>query len=370
MRQQYGYITANNVNFRRSAGLSGTIICQLNYGDEVGLTSTTTVKDGMTWRYVQYNGIGGWVADQYVQEYIEKREIDKANEERVVGKKQDSKKMITESASLESIKINLETIGRYIRSYKSDAKYESVDCIKAVFEKYGYETEIQKFDIKRPEPLSAMSGKSPEEMFDIVSEDREILGNGENIIVRHPENTDEKKTIYITAHYDTTDTTTGVIDNGTGVAVVLETAKVVRQIQSNINVVFVLFDGEEVGQQGAKNFVYNLSEREKQNAIGCINIDMVGEKGAGDMVMKFGNGEHNILSVLWNHILETDMNVKMGVMTDEQAFYYGRLPGITIENHNPDFSLDDAENQIQYVDYEQLLDLTNELVDFIRKVYK
>lgn len=69
-RQQYGYITANNVNFRRSAGLSGTIICQLNYGDEVGLTSTTTVKDGMTWRYVQYNGIGGWVADQYVQEYI------------------------------------------------------------------------------------------------------------------------------------------------------------------------------------------------------------------------------------------------------------------------------------------------------------
>ena len=94
--------------------------------------------------------------------------------------------------------------------------------------------EIQKFDIKRPEPLSAMSGKSPEEMFDIVSEDREILGNGENIIVRHPENTDEKKTIYITAHYDTTDTTTGVIDNGTGVAVVLETAKVVRQIQRRL----------------------------------------------------------------------------------------------------------------------------------------
>lgn len=70
VRQQYGYITANNVNFRRSAGLSGTIIRQLNYGDEVGLTSSTTVKDGIRWRYIQYNGIGGWVADQYVQEYI------------------------------------------------------------------------------------------------------------------------------------------------------------------------------------------------------------------------------------------------------------------------------------------------------------
>lgn len=51
-RQQYGYITANNVNFRKTAGLSGTIIRQLNYGDEVGLTNTTVVKDGLRWRYI------------------------------------------------------------------------------------------------------------------------------------------------------------------------------------------------------------------------------------------------------------------------------------------------------------------------------
>lgn len=272
-----------------------------------------------------------------------------------------------EKASKESIKTNLEMLGRNVRSYQSKSKEMSINYIKEVFQNYGYETETQKFPIKQPDTLSSMSEKLPEEMFDIVTEDRKILGDGKNIIVNHPGNTNSKKTVYITAHYDTTDKTTGVIDNATGVAVVLEAAKVLRQLESNINVVFVLFDAEEMGQQGAKKFVNDLSPMEKENAIGCINIDMVGEIGAGELVMKFGNGEHNILSVLWNHILEKDIAVEMGVMTDEQAFYYGRIPGLTIENYNPNFSLEDAENQFQYVDYEQLLELINDINSFIRK---
>ena len=211
----------------------------------------------------------------------------------------------------------LEKLGGMVRSYKSNSKETSIQYIKEVLQDYGYDIEIQKFAIKQPDTLSDMSENSPEDMFDVVTETREILGEGENIIVNHPENIDGRKTLYITAHYDTTDKTTGVLDNGTGVAVVLEAAKELRRLESNINVVFVLFDAEEVSQQGAKNFVYRLSSEEKENAIGCINIDMVGEIGAGELVMKFGNGEHNIVSVLWNHILQKDIDVEMGVMTDD-----------------------------------------------------
>lgn len=292
-----------------------------------------------------------------------KRAIEEKNDE---TKENEVKKGKPEKASKESIKTNLEKLGVTVRSYKSNSKETSINYIKEVLQDYGYDIEIQKFSIKQPDTLSAMSENSPEDMFDVVTETREILGDGENIIVKHPENIDGRKTVYITAHYDTTDKTTGVIDNGTGVAVVLEAAKELRQLERNINVVFVLFDAEEVSQQGAKNFVYHLSPEEKENAIGCINIDMVGEIGAGELVMKFGNGEHNILSVLWNHILQKDIDVEMGVMTDEQAFYHGRIPGVTIENYNPDFSLETAENQFQYVDYEQLLGLTNDIIHFIR----
>lgn len=292
-----------------------------------------------------------------------KRPVEEKKDE---TKESEAKEWKTEKVGKESVKTNLEKLGGMVRSYKSNSKEASISYIKEVFQNYGYDIEIQKFSIKKPDTLSAMSEKSPEDMFDVVTENREILGEGKNIIVKHPENIDDRKTIYITAHYDTTDKTTGVIDNGTGVAVVLEAAKELRQMESNINVVFVLFDAEEVSQQGAKNFVFYLPPEKKENAIGCINIDMVGETGAGELVMKFGNGEHNILSVLWNHILKKDIDLEMGVMTDEQAFYYGRIPGVTIENYNPDFSLETAENQFQYVDYEQLLGLTNDLINFVR----
>ena len=296
----------------------------------------------------------------------EKKETDITEVSRVVSQEEESKEEISKLASIESIRQNLEKIGKYVRSYQSDTKHESVDYIENTLRQYGYKTEIQKFDIKRPESLLAMSEKSPEEMFDIIEEDREILGKGQDIIARHDSNKNEKKTLYITAHYDTTDFTTGVIDNGTGVAVVLETAKVLEQLQTDINVVFVFFDGEEVGLQGAKYFVYNLIESEKEDVIGCINIDMVGEKEAGDLMMKFRNGEHNILSILWNHTLENKMSVGLGFITDEQAFYYDRLPAVTIENQNPNFSLDKEENQFQYINYQQMLNLTNELIDFIK----
>lgn len=177
----------------------------------------------------------------------EKKETDITEVSRVVSQEEESKEEISKLASIESIRQNLEKIGKYVRSYQSDTKHESVDYIKNTLRQYGYKTEIQKFDIKRPESLLAMSEKSPEEMFDIIEEDREILEKGQNIIARHYSNKNEKKTLYITAHYDTTDFTTGVIDNGTGVAVVLETAKVLEQLQTDINVVFVFFDGEEVG---------------------------------------------------------------------------------------------------------------------------
>lgn len=73
-RQQYGYITESNVRLRSEPGLSGTIYGLLQLNEEVGLVNgTRTYADGYYWVYVQVYGRnvgGGWVAEQYVQEYI------------------------------------------------------------------------------------------------------------------------------------------------------------------------------------------------------------------------------------------------------------------------------------------------------------
>lgn len=63
-----GYINADGVRLRSSAGLSGTIIGLLYKGDSVALCESTVYKDGYTWRLVEVDRTGqiGWVAEMYI----------------------------------------------------------------------------------------------------------------------------------------------------------------------------------------------------------------------------------------------------------------------------------------------------------------
>ncbi|MFE6076277.1 SH3 domain-containing protein [Paenibacillus sp. NPDC057886] len=63
-------ITANNVNFRKTASSSGTILGQLQKGDLVNGGSEQVTSGGITWVsvYSYKHGVWGWVASQYLNE--------------------------------------------------------------------------------------------------------------------------------------------------------------------------------------------------------------------------------------------------------------------------------------------------------------
>ncbi|RXM73677.1 hypothetical protein DP144_13790 [Clostridium tetani] len=61
-----GIITANGVRLRKTPGLSGTILRQLNKWDRVMLTkSPRKAVDGYWWQEVIYGNLTGWVAVNY-----------------------------------------------------------------------------------------------------------------------------------------------------------------------------------------------------------------------------------------------------------------------------------------------------------------
>ncbi|MGD2246908.1 MAG: M28 family peptidase [Candidatus Methanofastidiosia archaeon] len=82
--------------------------------------------------------------------------------------------------------------------------------------------------------------------------------------------------IIVTAHYDSV-FTKGAIDNGSGVASLLETARIISELDTVIPVWFVFFDAEEIGCLGSEAFV---AAHDLDHSV-CINVDSI---ASGDTV--------------------------------------------------------------------------------------
>jgi len=114
----------------------------------------------------------------------------------------------------------------------------------------------------------------------------------QNVVVRLP-GVNSKANHLVTAHYDSSPNryfpplcdavAPGANDNGSGVAVLLELARLFGQGRSRFNddITLVFFDGEEFGYLGSQHFVQNFSTAKNLNPAGLplgtvINLDMVG----------------------------------------------------------------------------------------------
>ncbi len=105
---------------------------------------------------------------------------------------------------------------------------------------------------------------------------RDVIGQVDGIA--HPESV-----IIVCAHLDCTSENPqqlapGAEDNGTGSAVVLETARVLAHIPMDLTVRFVTFSGEEQGLIGSDAYAAYV-QSQGENIVAVINVDMVGYSG-------------------------------------------------------------------------------------------
>lgn len=102
-----------------------------------------------------------------------------------------------------------------------------------------------------------------------------------NFVVAQTGSKDTKKTLYVGAHYDSApssssldrSTLEGLDDNASGAGVLTELVYQLSKLNPEYNIKFIAFGAEEQGLRGSRAFVDNLSDEEKQNAIGMINLD-------------------------------------------------------------------------------------------------
>ncbi|MCI1996314.1 MAG: M28 family peptidase, partial [Clostridium luticellarii] len=94
--------------------------------------------------------------------------------------------------------------------------------MKSKIQSYGYEIQIQVFSV----PI-------------LTENDTEKLGISQNLIaVKKGKSSYNKGTIVICAHYDSTKDSIGANDNASGVSVVMETARLLKDVSSDYELRF------------------------------------------------------------------------------------------------------------------------------------
>jgi Peptidase family M28 len=102
----------------------------------------------------------------------------------------------------------------------------------------------------------------------------EKFPTGVNIVTQRQGTDKAAGAILIAAHYDTVEFSTGADDNSTGVAVVLEVARLFADYPTSRTLQLAFFDKEEAGLLGSQAFIKQKARL--PNLRGVIVMDMVG----------------------------------------------------------------------------------------------
>lgn len=178
-----------------------------------------------------------------------------------------------------------------------------------------------------------------------------------------------ERKIRVIAHYDTASDSPGAIDNGSGISILLETAEVIKEIDSSIPVEFIAFGGEEYAKAGSSEY-----ERVYQDSINAtefvINIDAVGGYNWKSQIYLMGENE-NLNKAVCNQkdIAGGYHNIIFdnAIMTsDHEAFCKRGIPTVFFNDYPPENTTYDTNLDIpRFVCLERLEDITEIIIGTI-----
>lgn len=169
--------------------------------------------------------------------------------------------------------------------------------------------------------------------------------NSRNVIGTLHGNDPTSTAIFLmTAHYDTVPDAPGANDDGSGVAAVLATAKIMSQYSFNHTIRFITFSGEEVGAYGSFSYARDAYNR-GDNIVAVINPDMVGyaDTAKGGRILRFFPPERSewiaefatTISEKYMELIDLSVEIRPNYIgADHQPFIDYGFDGIWIAHHD------------------------------------
>ena len=109
-----------------------------------------------------------------------------------------------------------------------------------------------------------------------VSIKSNLLTDSQNIIAtRKPKKVKNPEIVYVTAHYDSVPYAPGANDNASGTSMLLELAKILKSYPIDKEIRFIACGAEEIGLNGSKYYVSQLTKDELDRSCANFNMDMI-----------------------------------------------------------------------------------------------
>lgn len=102
----------------------------------------------------------------------------------------------------------------------------------------------------------------------------EDFGKVRNVVIKKPGKTDE--TVIVGAHYDKVDEGCGAIDNWTGIVVMSNLYRTMRESETQKSYLFVAFGKEERGLVGSEAMASKIPKEQRKNYCAMVNFDSFG----------------------------------------------------------------------------------------------
>lgn len=261
------------------------------------------------------------------------------------------KRKVLDSVSKEHIQSTISYLSSDIgiRFAGTEAEAEAGFYLQEKLEEYGYTTNVQLFNIPQSkESLNVLAYKNSEFA-------------------------EEKETLILGAHIDSTILSPGAMDNASGAASLLEIARVTYNSNTKYHLVFIFFGSEECLTYSCQNYhegslfyVSQLTDEEKSKLAGMINLDVVGATPVIQLRREAGLGDE-LADSIYTSFEEIDITttiMQSENWSDHESFERANIPAVFIYTpfccfgHSP-------EDTIDKVNMDRVVEITKGVIWFL-----
>lgn len=177
------------------------------------------------------------------------------------------------------------------------------------------------------------------------------------IATKKPDASSTGQAVLVTAHHDSAARSAGVNNGASGVAVMLEVARMLADKPSDTEIRLVSFGATASGGKGPAAFAESLSEQDKRSMIAAFCLDAVGSQDAGPLTVTGESGAKFLpvrLAEASGAVFSTVWNDRADEMADHSALAAAGIPAALLTRAPADTWRDQPEDTIEKIAKDRL----------------